>query len=316
MTPRSPVVVVVVAFAGDVHERLLTAELLSRGHAVHVIQLGLEANEYEVALGPGTADLRSNETTVSLETASRAHLLFLEFDVSNPRWVVAENDFVAREWASALGSVFMSWNDVNPVGWLIGPEALLLQDRKPYLLMGADQACPHVRIPNWCVTQRLGVGAKQRVRKSINAWQEYEPGRYINTARLTRVFEENFAGELLPAPLLLQDLAQHEVELRLYIAGERYAGVWQSYAVQSEVDLRLSNAISARSASGFVKDDLRFYELSLFLKSIGLRYAAFDFAVRGDELLLLDINPVGTWGFLEGVTDLNISRIIIEGLIT
>lgn len=312
--------VVVVGRHDCSHFDAVRASCEKSGLETHAVPLGLDAASYSVTLDVDHADIAVESTSVTLSVATGSRLIFLPFAVNNPPWVEAATPFEVREWTAAMRSVFMAWGNSRAEGWLLDPQLLSLQDSKPFLLRQFAHHAPLVRVPPWAVSSapaplltRIGPA----VVKSVNAWQEIREGRYLNTAFVSEHLRSRVTTTELNAPLLVQSYVPHTTEVRLYVSGQRYVALTQIYPaeVHGAPDLRVMEPAEVDVARGHVSDHEVARSLRATMDQLDLRYCAFDYALEDGSCLLFDINPVGSWTFLEARHGLDLTEDIVEGVL-
>lgn len=112
------------------------------------------------------------------------------------------------------------------------------------------------------------------------------------------------AEEVTSAPACYQELLSSTEQLRFYIFPDEQVCVHQqSHDECGLPDWRFHDPIKMQFT---ITDNYRDYgsRLASFCCLIGIEYAAIDVLVSGDSLILLDVNPNGTWRWLEqGICD-------------
>lgn len=320
MTGR-PGSVVVIGRHDDSHFGSVGRACVSLGYQVHAIPLGLERTEYSVVIDNARAELGVADVTVNLDLARSSYLVFLPFAVSRPEWVHGVSSFEAREWSSSLRSIFSIWGSSNSRGWSLRPDAISLQDSKPFLLHLADELCADTPIPGWALSSPAVPetrGGEQQVLKCINAWQEISGGRFLNTSFIGSRQLQSFSNGSLGAPIMVQDYVAHNVESRLYLSGDRYVHVSQRYELGASMvaDLRTAEPTGADVDSGLIAEVPWMEGLRTLMDALDVRYCSFDLAEAEAGRVLLDVNPVGSWTFLEKRYGIDITTDIVEGLLS
>jgi hypothetical protein len=120
-------------------------------------------------------------------------------------------------------------------------------------------------------------------------------------------------------PTLIQELVPKAKEYRVTVVCD------QVFSMSIESQQKSATKVDWRRGS---QDDLkaigsaeklpREYELrcKAFLQEFGLAYGAFDFILTPeDDLIFLEMNPHGAWGFVEQATSLPISEAIARHLL-
>jgi hypothetical protein len=313
MSSRRPVVLV--ARYDDPHLELIRRHAADNETMLHVIELGHPADEYVLTISIERAELRWRESTITAALARDATLISLPFAVNQPPLVVARSNFGQREWNSSLESILEIWGSMNPDGWMIHPSAILLQDRKPYLLwMAAQQS---IATPTWVISRDPAMFVSAPVvGKAINAWQHVTDGQNFTTRRISPELRSRVGTNTLETPAYTQSFVPHDDELRIYASRGRAV------------------AVKFRSRQGVVvPDDYRTGGSAIFTcelhdppealtqallrltETLRLKFCVFDIAVAGNQHFLLDVNPVGSWAYIVDQFDLDITSAILEPML-
>lgn len=127
----------------------------------------------------------------------------------------------------------------------------------------------------------------------------------------TNVVDQNvtFTGlELCPA--YFQEYQQKDYELRVTVVDNKFYPV--SIRSTNKIDWRKNNTDNVYSLVDLPFDiEAKCLEL---MESLELKFGAFDFIVKDNIYIFLEINPNGQWLWLEQALDLDISRKIIDYL--
>lgn len=167
-----------------------------------------------------------------------------------------------------------------------------------------DAASLGVEVPKTLVTTRaVSVPWERCVVKVLGRhYAEVEPGRF--SWRLPRIMRaEELADHLPGAPVMVQEYVRHEEELRVYWVGgqvhvlrvvkESPADLWTDAATVTVCPVPVSEAVADTTAR--------------LARRWGLVYGAFDFLIRDERLVFLEVNPDGDWRWFEnraGTTDI------------
>ncbi len=126
--------------------------------------------------------------------------------------------------------------------------------------------------------------------------------------------QEINSSELNIAPIVVQDLLEPKIDLRVTVIGE--------YLFTVEI-LKSGNGVYGDWRKE--KDNVSFipYELPkhlcekciLLVKKLGLVYGAIDLAIVNDDYYFIEINPTGEWAWLVEEPGFNIDKKITETLI-
>lgn len=305
---------VLLIYQGSDHHAELAREVLVRqGHEITELRLGEPTDFYQVS---GTILEPVIETAggrIDSDVARRSVVLLLMFAANAPAAVSSSKAFVTREWNTLIANAIEIWELNSPRPWLIGQAQLHLRDRKPLLLRTAADL--GARIPETeLATTPQGLGSPdQWVAKAINVWQEVSPGRYFNTRLLAGEEISRIAGKRFEGPLFLQRYIPHQVEHRVYIAGDAVVGVRIGNPDPTVVDFRLVDHDRAQ-----LELTTPPAEITLLLRRImshfGMNYCVFDLAETNEgEWVLFDINSVGSWDYLEKWHGLSLTEAILNG---
>jgi glutathione synthase/RimK-type ligase-like ATP-grasp enzyme len=120
----------------------------------------------------------------------------------------------------------------------------------------------------------------------------------------------------LDGPLWLQTYLKHERELRVFIAGNSEFAVQLESFSSSIVDFRLLDSTNADAQIVVVPPELSVTARRL-MKRLGLNYCVFDIIVDADGTFwFVDVNPLGTWDYLEKDFGLSLTDKIVNGALS
>ncbi len=128
--------------------------------------------------------------------------------------------------------------------------------------------------------------------------------------------EEAVLEQVRYCPTLLQECVDKAVELRVTVVGDQVFAA----AIESSADQHTS--VDSRK---WVETDLTYFRARLgdninerivaIVRQLGLEYGAVDFIARPDgELVFLEVNPSGQWGFVEMASGYAITEAIVGRL--
>lgn len=309
--------VVLAARYDDPHIRLIEVALTQLGIGCTTLPLGLDAAEYDIEVDAGRTRVRCRSSDIDTKMIRDSALICLPFAVNRPPIVQAADAFGAREWKACFDSIFRIWGRESGGGWLIEPNALELQDSKLFLLHLLERR--GIRVPEWAVSNHLGLpDSGAIVGKPINAWEEVSPGQYFTTTVISDELRDEVAHVRLATPAYVQEHVGHDAEARVYVAAGRATAVMFELRVgeAAPIDFRLGDAqtMSCRLLTDPAAE-LPIAELIGFTAELGLRYCVFDVVLRGDEQMVVDVNPAGSWAYLEDVFGIDISRPLLGDLL-
>lgn len=308
---------VLLIYQGSDHHAVLVKEVLARqGHDVVELRLGEPSEYYEVSGSILEPVIETVGGRIDSEVARRSVVLLLLFAANAPDAVSSSKVFVAREWNTLFSNAIEMWERNSPRPWLIGQSQLHLRDRKPLLLRIAAELGARIPETVLATTPRGLHSANEWVAKAINVWQEVSPGRYFNTRLLASEEVARIEGERFEGPLFLQRYVRHEVEHRVYVAGDAAIGVRIRNPDPLVVDFRLVDHYHAQLE--LIAPPA---EVTLLLRRImhhfGMNYCVFDLAEVDDgEWVLFDINSVGSWDYLEKWHGLSLTEAILNGALS
>jgi glutathione synthase/RimK-type ligase-like ATP-grasp enzyme len=227
-----------------------------------------------------------------------------------PRSGLAYDDLIVQrsQWSSFL-SLF-DWPDVawiNPLWSARRAENKLVQLRTAamcgfqlpatILTNDAEQAARFQRMHGMCVVKSLAT-----------AYFEFTDQAFVFTEFLTDDVLDD-AARWHPQPVIVQAFVPRALDVRVVVVGD------QCFAAEADVggsDWRKDPEAATwkgRACSGALQDNCRRY-----LSALGLRYAAFDFALADDHMWFLEANQAGEWLFLDRPLKLGIAEALATQL--
>lgn len=288
--------------------------LVSSGWQTEWLELGLEESEYALSGSLTDPVISTERGSFSSSTVREQRVFYFRIAVDAPPFVARRtplNSFAIREWDAVFQSALASWERESEWPWLIGTAALQLQNRAGHLLRAASQYGAVVP-PSYLSGGRVRpvLPTDPVVAKAINAWQEVAPQRYFNTRRVDSALMSKILSTGESSPLLLQHYVPHMVERRLYLVG-RDAITVERIAATETVDFRVLDKRLAW-ASIVSTSDSSLKVARAVAADFGLSYCVFDFLVADDHVeYLTDINPAGSWHYLEKTFELGITKCIM-----
>lgn len=222
--------------------------------------------------------------------------------------------FAASELAMALGGALRSLDCF----WMNQPGAIVEADYKIDQLVRAAKI--GLSVPDSCVTSQPAHARSfiddhdgKVVIKVLGDPDIYAPNEgadmigNIFTSRL-RVDQPIPLDRVRDAPVLLQEEISKQADVRVTVVGDVvYAVSIDSQSVkESTVDWRRAGPTLPHQIVE-LSESLRAQLLEI-VRSYGLSFAAIDMVLdKSGEYIFLELNPNGEWGWLERVTDLDIS---------
>lgn len=121
-------------------------------------------------------------------------------------------------------------------------------------------------------------------------------------------------GDLVYAPCVLQKRIQKKSELRVTVVGDQIfaaeLGPRHIIVKSDDIHRHFSDSLAVRACRLENSTAKRCVNL---VKSLGFKYGAIDLLLdKDDELVFLEINPVGDWRWVEARTGLGITRAIAD----
>jgi hypothetical protein len=227
-----------------------------------------------------------------------------------PRLGVPDDDLIVQrsQWSSFL-SLF-DWPDVawvNPLWSARRAENKLVQLRAaamcgfqpPATIVTNDakQAARFQRRHGMCVVKSLAT-----------AYFEFTDQAFVFTEFLTDDVLDNGA-RWHAQPVIVQAFVPRALDVRVVVVGD------QCFAAEAAVggsDWRKDPEAAKwkrRACSSALQDNCRRY-----VSGLGLRYAAFDFALANDQMWFLEANQAGEWLFLDRPLELGIAQALATQL--
>lgn len=298
----------------DLHAEMVKSCLDARGRDWTELKLGLSPSEY-VAGGPIQEPAITYAGQVFTPTLlAKSEVLVLRFAVDQPAPVQsASQDFLVREWTTLIESALWLGEAKSRKRWLVGRRNLELIDKKIFLLEIARSVGG--RVPEAFISHIWPTldDDEKWVVKAMNAWQEVTPGKFFNTRLVADFSAAMRPSQELDGPLLFQRYVPHEEEWRVYIAGSSSIAVRIVPSGAEDVDFRIIKPTEVSAYTASVPAELEGLCRAITGK-LGLQYCAFDFIPESTQgWLLLDVNPVGSWDYLDVPHKLSITESIVNG---
>jgi hypothetical protein len=245
---------------------------------------------------------------------AESEVLVLRFAVDQPAPVQStSHEFLVREWTTLIESALWLGEFKSRKPWLVGRRNFELIDKKIFLLEVARSV--GARIPQAFISHIWPTleDDEKWVVKAMNAWQEVTPGKFFNTRLVADFSVAMRPSQELDGPLLFQRYVPHEEEWRVYIAGSSSVAVRIVPSGAKDVDFRIINPAEVSAHTTQVPAELERLCRAITGK-LGLQYCAFDFIPESTQgWLLLDVNPVGSWDYLDVPHKLSITESIVNG---
>jgi ATP-grasp ribosomal peptide maturase len=319
--------VLVLAERTDTTADLVVRELNDRGAAV----FRCDAAEFPTTLSlsahldPGgtrwRGRLRTAHRAVALEDITAVYFRRPTLFCLPEHMSAAERRFAAVEAKMGLGGVLMSL----PCRWVNHPSRVADAEYKPLQLVAAARA--GLRVPATVVTNdpaaardfAAGVGGPV-VYKTL-ASPAVPDGDHLGLIYTTAMDRDRVDDERigLTAHLFQRRLTKRR-DVRVTIVGERVFAVdiQVEGSPRAMLDWRADDAAHRYEVTELPAETAK--RLTEMVQGLGLRFAAIDLVVDGDDQIegdgyvLVDVNPNGQWSWLQEATGLPIATAIAEEL--
>lgn len=231
----------------------------------------------------------------------------------------AERDYARREGKLGLGGVMLGLPEVL---WVNRPDLAATAAYKPIQLATAARC--GLSVPRTLVTNsqkavgRFAAGSENGVvlkPLSTNLIWEDDTYKMGWTRRLSPQDLSDLRGINVTAHQI-QDWAPKRFECRAVVVGhDIFAVAIHAGSDASYVDWR--SDLPALSYAVMELPEQVSTGLRMFMAELGLVYGAFDLVIGGDDqdeyiVSLLECNPGGQYGFLEGMTGVPITRSLVD----
>lgn len=301
----------------------------SRGHDVGVIVLSNRADETTDYLCSRMTEGGIGFTRVNTESAASTCSIFatpngVELRVNEATLVASDVDavwyrrprpidpvssgdrydraFAAAEWTAALEGFFAH---VPSSRWINHPATIMGASSKLEQLTRAAQY--GLRVPAWLCTMETEdasrffheQGGRVVTKPLYCGYIERETPAADTVIYTCRVRHEDLcsSGSSLGAPTLFQREVAGGEDVRVTLVDDEAIAV-RLTRDDGEVDIRRNNMAGVRYTSERVPPRVKDAIHSL-VRSYGLRFAAVDMMVTGDDWQFLEINPNGQWAWLD-----------------
>jgi predicted ATP-grasp superfamily ATP-dependent carboligase len=224
----------------------------------------------------------------------------LELETTGDRY---DRAFALAEWTAALEGYLAH---VPPACWINHPATIMAASSKIEQLRRASQH--GLAVPPWLLTLErdramgfLREHAHKVVAKPLYCgYIERETLAADTVVYTSRVGMEDLqtATETLGAPTLFQREVVGGVDIRLTILDGEVDAMRLTKEEGDDVDIRRNNMAGVRYAKEWVPAHVKRMVHEL-VRSYGLRFAAVDMMIAGDEWYFLEINPNGQWAWLD-----------------
>jgi glutathione synthase/RimK-type ligase-like ATP-grasp enzyme len=240
-----------------------------------------------------------------------------------PRYSSVQTErFAANELAMALGGILRSMDCF----WMNRPGAIVEADYKVDQLVRATGI--GLCVPDTCITSQpahaksfVTEHAGKVVIKVMGDPDIYAPdegAEVVGNIFTSRVAESDLMkfDRVVDAPILLQEEISKQADIRVTIVGDAV------FAVSIESPTGEASEVDVRKGGG-PNLPHHIIELPILLRqqlvrlahSYDLSFAAIDLVLaESGNYVFLELNPNGEWGWLERVTDLNISSSVATTL--
>lgn len=111
---------------------------------------------------------------------------------------------------------------------------------------------------------------------------------------------------------------EHDSEFRVYVVGDEEVVV-RFRALERDNDTCDFRNIDPSKVSceqvNSKEEGLSFESLHALTERLGLNYCCFDVARSGEKNVLLDVNPAGSWAYIEHDHGIDLTDLIIRALV-
>jgi ATP-grasp ribosomal peptide maturase len=201
-----------------------------------------------------------------------------------------------------------------PCPYLSHPWTLATAEHKPLQLITAQRA--GFIVPATLITNRVEDARAFAVEHGPIVYKPLRGTPYIDsngdfcTIWTTLIDPADLDETISHTAHLFQACVSKVADLRVTVVGER------AFCVRIDSDLLDWRADYDRISYTVIDAPPGLAERCLiFLKDLGLRFGAFDFALTSDGPVFLECNPNGQWGWIEDHTGLPIARAIADLLL-
>jgi hypothetical protein len=314
--------VIIITFNNDWDMIILYKKLKSKGISTSLFIFDGYDNEYSVDATSVNFKLHYKDQELSSETIKSASVIIYRTNLANANAPVIstqgtakERQFATSEWGALLkGLLLVAEQRYSKCIWINKPSVSILANEKYPLIATADLhgfQIPRYRISTENILPESRT--KQWVCKAINQNESIDEKRTFPTAKLSKYVIDKipFRSE---CPSLIQEQIEPDHELRIY------------YLLGNLLCLKIKSKSTEYTDMRFLRSDsfvIKEIEvpkkikarLIQFCRKKNFLYCAFDFlALRNGELLLIDVNHMGTWSYFETSSNPNISKWYTETL--
>jgi glutathione synthase/RimK-type ligase-like ATP-grasp enzyme len=221
------------------------------------------------------------------------------------------HEFIAAEWSEGISSLL---NAIR-ARWVNHPETLSDTSHRLKQLQLAQSI--GLRTPNTMITSNPNELAEffneyhqNIVAKTLHSSKVLQPNRIIFTRKITRD-DFKYAKRLVYAPCMFQEYIDKKTEYRVTIIGNTIHAV--------EIDSQRSKR-TLHDWRGYRRDDEISYaktslpknietKLLRLMETMNLKFGAIDLIkTHNDDLVFLEVNPVGRWLWIQQITGINIAK--------
>jgi hypothetical protein len=205
--------------------------------------------------------------------------------------------------------------------WMNNPSAVSAAELKMSQLRAASAVglmIPETLVTNDPTSAREFVADGPTIAKTIasRTMQEHD-STYAVFAQTVTVPDFDEDDAIGGCPMILQRRIDHEADVRVTVVGDQVFGasIHVSQRQPTDVDWRAVNQSRIRY-DPFIPSPVVAEACLMLLKAFDLSYGALDFlrTPKGD-LIFLELNPSGQWGWIERAVSLPISRAIAQTLV-
>ncbi len=198
---------------------------------------------------------------------------------------------------------------------------------KPSILKKADNKILQLKlaekiglnIPRSLITNSSSI-AQEFCNKYLSIVKPLSIGK-ISDKSQTRIIQTNKVSldkkfeDLDLCPAYFQQEIKKDYELRITVINDIFFSVKinSQLSKETKVDWRVDTSKLTYEITE-IPDEIK-HKCCKLLNLLNLKFGAFDFIVKDNEYVFLEVNPNGQWGWLEEELNLNISDAIIDYLV-
>lgn len=239
---------------------------------------------------------------------------YYDFNIKDP----AQRKVAEEEIRDVLEGIWLMLRDKY---WISSPQSINIARNKPY--MNKIASLYGLLVPDTLITNNTNE-AKEFISKGPTVFKpiagyHFEYDDYIKTAYTTLItdFHMKHLDLIRAQHVMLQRYITKCFEVRsTYVGGKLFSCKLEHPDYSNIVDWRTPSNNDDITYSEIQLPDIIEEKIHLLLGSLGLEYAAIDFAVdQYGNYYFLEVNPIGQWLWIEHSTGMPISEALASSLI-